>query len=122
MTYKKGTPENLIPINSSEMAREYQKKSAEVQRKKWADRRAAAEHIKVMKTLGEEAPTAEEALRSLMVQHITNEEHDAAAKIASILMEYEKPKLSRQDVTQKVIDYENLTDEELEELKKEAGL
>ena len=119
---RKGMPENLKPINSSEMAREYQKRSAEAQRKNKEERRQIAQHIKAMKELGEEAPTAEEALRSLLAKHLANEEHEAAAKVASTLMEYEKPKLTRQDITQKVIDYENLTDEELEELKKEAGL
>jgi len=36
-------------------------------------------------------------------------------KVASILAEYQAPKLSRQDVTQTNIDAADLTDEELQE-------
>ena len=116
------TIENLKIINSSEMARELQKKSAEVQRRNKAMREEAKMHIRAMKELGDGAPSAEEALKGALVQAMADGDNEAIVRISTILMEYEKPKLSRADVTQTNIDLEELSDEEHEELKKEAGL
>ena len=116
------TIENLKIIDSPEMAREYQRRSAETQRRNKKLREEAKMHVRALKELGEEAPSAEDALKGALVQAMAEGDNDAVVRISTILMEYEKPKLSRADVTQTNIDLEELSDEELEELKKEAGL
>jgi len=111
--------ENLKSITSTEMANEYRLRGLEVRRKNKEKRELAKQTIVAMKELGDEAPDALEALKYVLVQAMEDNDTENIVKVASILAEYQAPKLSRQDVTQTNIDAADLTDEELEaELEK----
>ena len=111
--------ENLKSIDSTEMANEYRLRGLEVRRKNKEKKELAKQTIVAMKELGDEAPDALEALKYVLVQAMEDGDTENIVKVASILAEYQAPKLSRQDVTQTNIDAADLTDEELEaELKK----
>jgi len=116
-TAKKHHPgsENLKSITSTEMANEYRLRGLEVRRKNKEKRELAKQTIVAMKELGDEAPDALEALKYVLVQAMEEGDTENIVKVASILAEYQAPKLSRQDVTQTNIDAADLTDEELEE-------
>ena len=107
--------ENLKSITSTEMANEYRLRGLEVRRKNKEKRELAKQTIIAMKELGDEAPDALVALNYVLVQAMEENDTDQIIKVASILAEYQAPKLSRQDVTQNNIDAADLTDEELEE-------
>jgi len=107
--------ENLKSITSTEMANEYRLRGLEVRRKNKEKKELAKQTIVAMKELGDEAPDALEALKYVLVQAMEDNDTDNIVKVASILAEYQAPKLSRQDVTQTNIDAADLTDEELEE-------
>jgi len=107
--------ENLKSITSTEMANEYRLRGLEVRRKNKEKRELAKQTIVAMKELGDEAPDALEALKYVLVQAMEEGDTDNIVKVASILAEYQAPKLSRQDVTQTNIDAADLSDEELEE-------
>ena len=120
----RGDPEhpglkNLVSIKESEMADEWRKRGLEVRRKNKEKRELAKQTIMAMKELGDEAPDAIQALNFVLVQAMEEGDTDQIVKVASILAEYQQPKLSRQDVTQTNLDASDLTDEELEaELQK----
>jgi len=107
--------ENLKSITSSEMANEYRMRGLEVRKKNKEKRELAKQTIVAMKELGDEAPDALAALNFVLVQAMEEGDTDQIIKVASILAEYQSPKLSRQDVTQTNLDASDLTDEELEE-------
>ncbi|MDC3283336.1 hypothetical protein OAV41_02050 [Planctomycetota bacterium] len=107
--------ENLKSITSTEMANEYRLRGLEVRRKNKEKRELAKQTIVAMKELGDEAPDALEALKYVLVQAMEEGDTENIVKVASILAEYQAPKLSRQDVTQTNIDAADLSDEELEE-------
>jgi hypothetical protein len=107
--------ENLVSIDSTEMANEYRLRGLEVRRKNKEKRELAKQTIVAMKELGDEAPDALQALKFVLVQAMEENDTDQIVKVASILAEYQAPKLSRQDVTQTNLDAADLTDEELEE-------
>jgi hypothetical protein len=120
-TEKKHHPgsENLKSITSTEMANEYRLRGLEVRRKNKEKKELAKQTIVAMKELGDEAPDALEALKYVLVQAMEHGDTENIVRVASILAEYQAPKLSRQDVTQTNIDAADLTDEELEaELEK----
>ena len=106
---------NLVSIKDSEMADEWRKRGLEVRRKNKEKRELAKQTIMAMKELGDEAPDAIQALNYVLVQAMEDGDTDQIVKVASILAEYQAPKLSRQDVTQTNLDAADLTDEELEE-------
>ena len=106
---------NLKSIESSEMAEEYRKRGLETRRKNKEKRELAKQTIVAMKELGDEAPDAMAALNFVLVQAMEEGDTDQIVKVASILAEYQQPKLSRQDVTQTNLDASDLTDEELQE-------
>ena len=111
--------ENLKSITSTEMANEYRLRGLEVRRKNKEKKELAKQTIVAMRELGDEAPDALEALKYVLVQAMEEGDTENIVKVASILAEYQAPKLSRQDVTQTNIDAADLTDEELEaELEK----
>jgi len=97
------------------MANEYRLRGLEVRRKNKEKKELAKQTIVAMKELGDEAPDALEALKYVLVQAMEDNDTDNIVKVASILAEYQAPKLSRQDVTQTNIDAADLSDEELEE-------
>ena len=106
---------NLVSIKDSEMADEWRKRGLEVRRKNKEKRELAKQTIVAMKELGDEAPDAMAALNFVLVQAMEEGNIDQIVKVASILAEYQQPKLSRQDVTQTNLDASDLTDEELQE-------
>ena len=107
--------ENLKSITSTEMANEYRLRGLEVRRKNKEKRELAKQTIVAMKELGDEAPDAMAALNYVLVQAMEENDTEQIVKVASILAEYQAPKLSRQDVTQTHLDAADLSDEELEE-------
>jgi len=106
---------NLVSIKDSEMADEWRKRGLEVRRKNKEKRELAKQTIVAMKELGDEAPDAMAALNFVLVQAMEDGDTDQIVKVASILAEYQQPKLSRQDVTQTNLDATDLTDAELQE-------
>ena len=114
--------DNLKTINSPEMAETYRLKGLEVRKKNKEKRDLAKQTIMAMKELGEDAPDAIQALNYVLVQAMENNDQDQIIKVASILAEYQAPKLSRQDVTQTNLDVSDLTDEELEQELKSFAL
>ena len=105
---------NLVSIKDSEMADEWRKRGLEVRKKNKEKRELAKQTIVAMKELGDEAPDAMAALNFVLVQAMEEGDTDQIIKVASILAEYQQPKLSRQDVTQTNLDASDLTDEELQ--------
>jgi hypothetical protein len=105
---------NLEKIKSSEMANEYRLRGLETRRKNKEQRELAKNTILAMKSLGEDAPNAIEALNYVLVKAMEDDDAEQIVKVASILAEYQAPKLSRRDVTQTNIDAGDLTDEELQ--------
>ena len=107
--------ENLKSITSTEMANEYRLRGLETRKKNKEKRELAKQTIVAMKELGDEAPDAIVALNYVLVQAMEEGDTEQIVKVASILAEYQAPKLSRQDVTQTNLDASDLSDEELEE-------
>ena len=105
---------NLEKIKSSEMANEYRLRGLETRRKNKEQRELAKNTIMAMKSMGDDAPNAIEALNYVLVRAMEDDDSEQIVKVASILAEYQAPKLSRQDVTQTNIDAGDLTDEELQ--------
>ena len=111
--------ENLKTIDSPKMAEEYRLKGLEVRRKNKEKRELAKQAIRAMQEMGEDAPDAIQALNYVLVQAMESNDQEQIVRVASILAEYQAPKLSRQDVTQTNLDVADLSDEELEtELQK----
>ena len=97
---------NLKPIKDSERARELQAKSAEARREKKRLEEEQAERIQAEKErlialsqLADEGLSAHEILRANMIAAQLDGNLDAATKIAKDLAEYEKPKMTRSEVT-----------------------
>jgi len=105
---------NLEKIESSEMANEYRLRGLETRRKNKEQRDLAKNTIMAMKSMGDDAPNAIEALNYVLVKAMEDDDSEQIVKVASILAEYQAPKLSRQDVTQTNIDAGDLSDEELQ--------
>jgi len=106
---------NLEKIQSTEMANEYRLRGLETRRKNKEQRELAKNTIMAMKSMGDDAPNAIEALNYVLVKAMEDDDSEQIVKVASILAEYQAPKLSRQDVTQTNIDAGDLSDEELQE-------
>lgn len=117
------TLKGLVPIKSTEMAREYQAKS--VASRKMNDERVKdfRMNAKMLKKYMEDLPgtTGVDVLRLAMHMALDKEDFPTAASYASQLMEYEQPKLARVEstVTQRTSD---LSDAELRRIAKEEGL
>jgi len=105
---------NLEKIESSEMANEYRLRGLETRRKNKEQRELAKHTIMAMKSMGDDAPDAIQALNYVLVKAMEDDDSEQIVKVASILAEYQVPKLSRQDVTQTNIDAGDLSDEELQ--------
>jgi len=106
---------NLEKIESSEMANEYRLRGLETRRKNKEQRELAKHTIMAMKSMGDDAPNAIEALNYVLVKAMEDDDSEQIVKVASILAEYQAPKLSRQDITQTNVDAGDLSDEELQE-------
>ncbi len=105
---------NLEKIESSEMANEYRLRGLETRRKNKEQRELAKHTIMAMKSMGDDAPDAIQALNYVLVKAMEDDDSEQIVKVASILAEYQVPKLSRQDVTQTNIDAGDMSDEELQ--------
>ena len=117
---------NLKPIKCPERARELQAKSAEAKREKKRIEEEQKERIQAEKErlialsqLADEGLSAHEILRANMIAAQLDGDRDSATKIAKDLAEYEKPKMTRSEVTTTVRSVKDLSEEELEEI---AGL
>jgi len=115
MAVSENSLKNLRSIETSEMADEYRRRGLATRKKNKQKREMAKEAIKAMQEMGEEAPSAIEALKYVLAQAMENNNTEEIVKVASILAEYQAPKLSRQDVTQTTLDATDLSDEELEQ-------
>jgi hypothetical protein len=112
---------NLEKIESSEMANEYRLRGLETRRKNKEQRDLAKNTIMAMKSMGDDAPNAIEALNYVLVKAMEDDDSEQIVKVASILAEYQAPKLSRQDITQTNVDAGDLSDEELQEELNKLG-
>lgn len=115
---------NLRPIDSSERAREMQKKSAEAKTRNAEARKALGVTAKDMIALKDsldlsQIPSAIDMLKINMLKAFESGNDDRVVELAKVLAEYEAPKLQRIDQTNVELDAKDLSDEELEaELKK----
>ena len=114
---------NLKPF-TREGAREGQKNSVIARKANKEAREALKLSMKDWQELKddvkEDAPSALDVLRVAMMKAISVEDMDEATRLATVLAEFEAPKLQRQDITQ-VTKTSDLTDEELELALKELG-
>lgn len=114
---------NLRPF-TKEGAREGQRNSVIARKANKEAREALKLSIKDWKVLRdelkEEAPSALDVLKIAMMKAIGKEDMDEATRLATVLAEFEAPKLQRQDITQ-VTKTSDLTDEELEKAIKDLG-
>lgn len=115
---------NLTPWTREE-AQKGQKASVEARMRNKAAREALRISLndwKVMKDeLKGEAPSALDVLRIHMMKAIAANDGDEATRLATVLAEFEAPKLQRQDITQ-VTKTSDMSDEELAAAVKEMGL
>jgi len=114
---------NLKPF-TREGAREGQKNSVIARKANREAREALKMSMKDWQELKDEvkedAPSALDVLRIAMMKAISAEDMDEATRLATVLAEFEAPKLQRQDITQ-VTKTSDMTDEELELALKELG-
>ena len=114
---------NLKPF-TREGAREGQKNSVIARKANREAREALKMSMKDWQELKddvkEDAPSALDVLRVAMMKAISVEDMDEATRLATVLAEFEAPKLQRQDITQ-VTKTSDMTDEELELALKELG-
>ena len=114
---------NLRPF-TKEGAREGQRNSVIARKANKEAREALKLSIKDWKVLRdelkEEAPSALDVLKIAMMKAIGKEDMDEATRLATVLAEFEAPKLQRQDINQ-VTKTSDLTDEELEKAIKDLG-
>ena len=108
---------NLRPF-SKEGARAGQKNSVIARKANKEAREALKLTINDWKALKEEikddAPAALDVLKIAMTKALSVEDMDEATRLATVLAEFEAPKLQRQDINQ-VTKTADLTDEELQE-------
>jgi|TARA_Y100001937_G_scaffold26580_1_gene38130 hypothetical protein len=108
---------NLRPF-SKEGARAGQKNSVIARKANKEAREALKLTLNDWKALKEEikddAPAALDVLKIAMTKALSVEDMDEATRLATVLAEFEAPKLQRQDINQ-VTKTADLTDEELQE-------
>ena len=108
---------NLRPC-SKERARAGQKNSVIARKANKEAREALKLTLNDWKALKEEikddAPAALDVLKIAMTKALSVEDMDEATRLATVLAEFEAPKLQRQDINQ-VTKTADLTDEELQE-------
>ena len=108
---------NLRPF-SKEGARAGQKNSVIARKANKEAREALKVTLNDWKALKEEvqddAPAALDVLKIAMTKALSVEDMDEATRLATVLAEFEAPKLQRQDINQ-VTKTADLTDEELQE-------
>jgi hypothetical protein len=85
---------NLEKIESSEMANEYRLRGLETRRKNKEQRELAKHTIMAMKSMGDDAPDAIQALNYVLVKAMEDDDSEQIVKVASILAEYQAPNSS----------------------------
>ena len=93
---------------NSVIARKANKEAREALKLTLNDWKALKEEIK------DDAPAALDVLKIAMTKALSVEDMDEATRLATVLAEFEAPKLQRQDINQ-VTKTADLTDEELQE-------
>jgi len=115
---------NLRPF-SKEGARAGQKNSVIARKANKEAREALKLTLNDWKALKEEvqddAPAALDVLKIAMTKALSVEEMDEATRLATVLAEFEAPKLQRQDINQ-ITKTADLTDEELQEALEDIEL
>ena len=115
---------NLRPF-SKEGARAGQKNSVIARKANKEAREALKLTLNDWKALKEEvqddAPAALDVLKIAMTKALSVEDMDEATRLATVLAEFEAPKLQRQDINQ-VTKTADLTDEELQEALEDIEL
>lgn len=109
----------LTPIRDSEKAREMQLKSAQSRKARNALAKRLNKSIKDWNTMRDrlnikDAPSALEFLKFRMIELMNEGKMVEAQELAKELVEFETPKLSRVDQTNRNIDVTDLSDDELE--------
>lgn len=117
---------NLKVITSTDMAREYQQKAVESRRRNSEAIKALTEEFNcsadvVKKVLANVDIKAVDVLRMSMMDALSRENFEDAARYAAQLAEFEQAKLARVEQTT-ISRVEDLTDEELQEILKKEGL
>lgn len=118
---------NLTPIRDSEKAREMQLKSAASRKANRAVAKRLNKSIKDWNKMKDQldmgnAPSALEFLRFRMFELMSEGKMVEAQELAKELVEFETPKLSRVDQTNRNIDVTDMSDEELEAELIELGV
>ncbi len=115
---------NLRPF-SKEGARAGQKNSVIARKANKEAREALKLTLNDWKALKEEvqddAPAALDVLKIAMTKALSVEDMDEATRLATVLAEFEAPKLQRQDINQ-ITKTADLTDEELQEALEDIEL
>ena len=127
MPYNEKSRLNMAPPFDSERAKAAQKKSMEVQRANREARQAMKMSMAEWKKWKEEVAdqvgmNAIDIMRIQMLKSLDEGDVDTAMDLAGKIAEFETPKLARQTIVSQEVPIEELSDEELEKLKKEAGL
>ena len=121
--YEKGKHPNtlaaLTPIRTTEKAREMQLKSAASRKARNAVAKRLNKSIKDWNKMKDrldmnDAPSALDFLKFRMLELIDEGKMVEAQELAKELVEFETPKLSRVDQTNRNMDVSDLSDEELE--------
>ena len=117
---------NLRMIDSSEKAREMQKKGVEARKRNKERLQSLASFVSDLDKIGvdvsDHAPKGIDMLRFCMVQAFNNEDFELVAQYAEKIAQYETPKLASTQVTEITRDLSEMTDEEFEaELQKLEG-
>ena len=112
--------QNLKPILDSKRASELGRLGALKREENRAERKRIREHLKFFKEeafeMANEVPDGFTVMKSAMAMAIANGDMDSVLILAKEIAEYERPKLQRQEIDQRVRTSKDLTDEELEEL------
>ena len=115
---------NLRPF-SKEGARAGQKNSVIARKANKEAREALKVTLNDWKALKEEvqddAPAALDVLKIAMTKALSVEDMDEATRLATVLAEFEAPKLQRQDITQ-VTQTSDMTDEQLQRALEDMDL
>jgi len=100
---------------NSVIARKANKEAREALKLSINDWKALRDEVK------EDAPAALDVLKIAMTKALAIEDMDEATRLATVLAEFEAPKLQRQDITQ-VTQTADLTDEQLKEALDELDI
>lgn len=118
--YKNIHPNTLKSLRpfTREGAIKGQKASVESRKRNKAAREALKLTAKEWKALGQEfgaqVPPALDVLKIAMTKALSNDDMEEATRLATVLAEFEAPKLQRQDITQ-VTSTADLSDDELQQ-------